>query len=358
MTYKDKDTLVYFFIEHYFQYGGSAFSIREMTYYGSEFSYPRVKKTLAQMISENKIFSYKKGSVVFYKNKTFTKPVVEFSESEFEMIKNLDNEMTFGTEIEFGCKVNPDAMLYMLEKMDLIHGISGNGVSLNRNNVDYETWFLTIDPSISVATFNNDYEIVSPIIRTREDVLDLKKMMAFLKRLEKVNLAKQDTSCGGHVHHGGIQIPMGKAITFLEASQDAMNKLVSKDRVYSENKIKWYKSRPKVEAKRGIDSYVIECYYCKPVVKEAYYKQGKIDYQHDKYINFRINNYLDNGTVEFRQHEATFFFKNILAWVIVGQCTLKAAKKEIEQLKEKRPVFDFLDFIGVGQEVQRYYGFA
>lgn len=359
MTYKD--TIVYLFLENHFQYSDISIHPEDLALTISNWSsqifvQSRIKSVLKHMEKEGLISSYRENKRIYYKNLKFKKPRVKFSSSEQKMISNLDDKMTFGAELEFGCNIDPDILRIMLSKLDL--DVEGDGVLYLKKDVrNYKEWLFTYDSSIKVPEFENGYEIISPVLN-KHSLIELKRMMLFLRRLEKHGLVKQDISCGGHIHHGGIKLHMTNTIEFMSLSQKMMNKLVSKNRVYSESRLKWYKSRPEFKTKNGATAENISCYYCRSVMKAAYYDdKNRIYYDHDKYANFNINNYKKRGSLEFRQLEATLYFKKLLAWIIIGQCVLKTARTGVEEMKYIDKLDSFFDLIGVENETREYYAY-
>lgn len=356
-----KEKVVYARLYHLFMFSDSAHTFntiyREIFYnYDIDlFSEYRIRKTLKDLENNGVIKKHAvKGREIYYKRNKIES--ISFNKKEKSIINSLDSKMTFGVEIEFASLINGLYLRDMIREM----GITNTKGDFSqwfgtKSQLDYaNNWHLTTDGSVTGSVDSEGFEIISPILNKNKDIIDLKKILWLLFRFKKLGLIEVDHTCGVHVHHGGFERSIAKMIDIMVQAQPVLNTIVKKDRAYSKSRIQWYEKRD-YENKKGQTATELECEYCMPIIKENYYIGDRIDYNHSRYYNFRINNYKTNGTIEIRQLEGTLKFNKIIAWTCLVQHIIKASKNKVSDLRQERDTRSFFEFIDLPRAVANYF---
>lgn len=225
-----------------------------------------------------------------------------------DLFDSIDPEMTFGVEFEFGSKIDTSDIYDMLQEA---------GFDLQKLNSlkQYEAWNVINDASIVVDGFIDDVEIVSPILKGRRGLAELKRMTDLLNTLKRMGLIKQNRTCGTHVHHSARKYTaISKLIYTGEMAQPIMNQFVTKHRAMTEEQIERYEDN-------------VDTVYQAPIKKDKYFDGKKLKASFEKYINLNVNGFRKVGTVEFRQLQGTTQFRKIASWIIMGQKVIKGSRK-------------------------------
>jgi len=231
------------------------------------------------------------------------------SNSHEDLFNSVDPDMTFGVEFEFGCHIDADEMTDMLEEAGFdVHNRSSHFS-------DYSKWNVINDASVIVKGYIEDIEIVSPILRGKRGLEELKKMTSFINSLKKMGIARQNRTCGTHVHHSAKKFTaISKLIYAGEMTQTIMNQFVTKHRAMSDDQIVNYENN-------------VDTVYQAPIKKEKYFEGKSLKISHEKYINLNITKFRKYGTVEFRQLQGTTQFRKIASWIIMAQKLIRGSRK-------------------------------
>lgn len=225
-----------------------------------------------------------------------------------ELFDNIDPEMTFGVEFEFGSKVDTSDMHEMLQEAGF------EMLKLNSLNC-YEAWNVTNDASVIVDDFVDDVEVISPVLKGKKGLAELYRMTVFLNQLKKIGIIRQNRTCGTHVHHSAKKFTaISKLIYAGEMAQPIMNQFVTKHRGMTEEQIINYENN-------------VDTVYQSPITKDKYFDGKKLKSSHEKYINLNISKFRKYGTVEFRQLQGTTQFRKIASWIVMAQRLIKGSRK-------------------------------
>lgn len=283
-------------------------------------------KALKELIDNNIIRKIRFGRYFFYQH---TQKRRQFRYSAWN---DIDEEKTFGVEIEFGSKIDIDFYKYILKDAGIF--VQPNTKWLVADRRKYDSWRAVTDSSIKIDDYPEDVELVSPILKGKSGLKEIYLIFDILNRMKKYKLIKQNVTCGTHVHHSAEKLSMARFIDLAEKSQPAMDCLVSWTRIIDEENL---------EEDEG---------FFAPVKKNKYYIGNKIQWIGEKYVNISIRNYKVNKTIEFRQLQGTTNFKKLYDWIVVGQRLIKNAKRN-EEIKEFKNLFSFYIFLGLIQKANK-----
>ncbi len=246
---------------------------------------------------------------------------------------HIDSKMTFGVELEFLSKLNGTEINEVLTALELDHPVRGDGntYSSHGHSISYANWNVTYDCSLtSTATFNNKMEIVSPILKGKKGLAELKKVMESLDGLATRRLVKINKSCGTHVHHGNFpgDFDVPKFINNYSNHQVNIDKLVARSRQNNRNT------------------------YCRAVTPSSHMSsRGTINYNHNRYNNVNLNHYLSRGCIELRQHQGTLLFNKVASWVVLGQSLIKKQ----ETISEDFGIVNFLESLIPSETLKSFF---
>jgi hypothetical protein len=175
-------------------------------------------------------------------------------------------------------------------------------------------WKMENDSSLRTSARNHVacIEIISPILKGRQGLADLKKMMdacvAFGCTVNK--------SCGTHTHHGaddlnGAQLKM--VYNLYQRGQAFINSMLAPSR-----------------SQNGFSTPLTQTY---DEMAERYYGARYADPSivlpracADHYRSMNFGGYVTRGAIEFRQHQGTLDFAKLSAWIMMTQAIVEAAK--------------------------------
>lgn len=212
---------------------------------------------------------------------------------------------TFGVEIEY-YGVSRESVMYQLQ-------LVGIDVSIeNYNHTTRRYWKIVTDSSI---TGNSGGELVSPVLRGREGIDELKRVCIALKCAG----AKINKSCGLHIHIGVGDLTLDnfknlyKNYINLETEIDSM---MPNSRRNNNNR------------------------YCKKIISIGYGKQDTInkinsastlgefkDLFCNRYLKLNFCSYQMYGTVEFRHHSGSIKYSTIKNWIMICARMVEFAKQ-------------------------------
>lgn len=196
----------------------------------------------------------------------------------------MDNNRTFGIEIEaFNC-----------DRAHLASVLRDNGIEARTETWNHSTrpyWKVTTDSTIRGFA---PFELVSPILKGQDGLLQVKKVCEILNSLN----VKVNKSCGLHVHHdaGDFRTNNFENLFWLyKKAETAIDSLVSRSRRNGNT-------------------------FCKTLRQKSF---GRMRY--DRYHKVNLTAYEDHGTVEFRQHNGTIDCNKITNWIQLTQLMVNDA---------------------------------
>lgn len=190
---------------------------------------------------------------------------------------------TFGVEIE--CVNAP--------QYDLVQAVLTEGVDIAFEGYNHDTrkhFKLVTDSSLCGC---NTIECVSPVLSTKKDENDLKKVCKALSAIG----ATVNSSCGLHVHIGAKDITNEWYVRIFKNYQ-ACEAVIDSFMAQSRRNSRW--CRPL----RGFN--FDGCYGRVDVANTMY---------NDRYYKVNPVSYRRHNTIEFRQHQGTTNYKKIIMWV-------------------------------------------
>lgn len=228
---------------------------------------------------------------------------------------------TFGVEIE--C-INA-------ERYALVDAVMNNGVQIAFEGYHHQTrkyFKLVTDSSVHGS---NPIECVSPIIKTKKDESDLKKVC---KALDTIG-ATVNRSCGLHVHIGASDFTGEHFVNIFknyQACEEVIDTFMAQSR--RGNNSQWCASlrTHNFEACRNAEDV-------------------RIALRHDRYHKVNAEAYASHRTIEFRQHQGTTNYKKIIMWVQFLKELVDYSKTNV--ITERPITIDDLPF--ASEEVKTFF---
>ena len=218
---------------------------------------------------------------------------------------------TFGVEIE--CVNAP--------QYDLIQAVINQGVDIAFDGYTHETkkrFKLVTDSSLSGC---NTIECVSPVLSTKKDENDLKKVCKALSAIG----ATVNSSCGLHVHIGAKDINNEWYVRIFKNYQ-MCEQVIDSFMAQSRRNSRWC---------RSIGRFNFEACFTREDVADTMCN--------DRYYKVNPVSYRRHNTIEFRQHQGTTNYKKIIMWVQFLKELVDFSK---ENVLDRRPAnVDELSFI-------------
>lgn len=224
------------------------------------------------------------------------RPNVRTTVLDGEGFETAVDQRQFGVEIE--CFTDIHAFIAAAARK----GVSVKYLGYYTHQTE-DTWKLVSDSSVRMratdATRNlSSIEVVSPILRGSNGLAQLK---AICEALAEVG-TRINRTCGLHVHHDATEMTIGnvkKLVRNFSNIQPALNKLVA--------------------ASRRENNRYCGAFYSSDLSNiEAFETLQQLS-GINRYKNLNVAAYHRHHTVEFRQHQGTFEFDKIAAWVQLGQ---------------------------------------
>lgn len=254
-----------------------------------------------------------------------------------EQIKDLfDNERTFGVEIEFlyPSRIRIESIIEAMKSKGL------NVCSGSRNDKFKNSWKFTNDGSVTAGNepnYNGGYEIVSPVLKGKEGLEQLKTVSIILSHFK----CRVNSSCGCHIHFGVTNETVN--------STNVQHFFRNLTAIYSNYQNDINKILPH---SRRNNSYC----YALPQSEYSRLKNLQKNFEMDD-LNFlyldrrrvvNLDAWQKHGTVEFRQHSGTFNYNKIKFWVTI----LMQMMKKAEYMMTKRVNVFSYDFKGFEKEFE------
>lgn len=198
----------------------------------------------------------------------------------------MDNCRNFGIEIE--CFSTCATIVEMV-----VQALQERGVDCTFEGYSHEVvdrWKIVTDSSIKGSYA---IEVVSPILRGRKGLQQLRRVLAVLRGLG----CQVNYSCGIHVHHEvkDFNLEALKSVfAYYKAHELIIDSIVARSR-------------------RGNNSY------CKSLLFSS------DEFPKSRYSKLNYQSFAKYGTIEFRQHQGSLSFSKVLNWIEFTQAiALKA----------------------------------
>lgn len=250
-------------------------------------------------------------------------------------IQKFNEERTFGVEIEF--QGNREEVARLMNAKGVRAYVEG----YNHSTKSY--WKLIPDSSCG-------YELVSPPLKGREGLEQLKKACEALKEAG----ASVDRRCGLHVHHDindydakqianifAIYIKLEKTIdTFVPNSRRANNNRYCRSLFQYTTPQTILDKLKAVKTIRDIENI-----------------------WSTRYLKVNFQSYVKYGTIEFRQHSGTTEFDKMYNWILLTQQIVNMAatpvqktyKAENDNLQSMRNILRLIPAKGATEEVAEMF---
>lgn len=214
-------------------------------------------------------------------------------------MKKFNESRTYGIEIEFlGGHSTRQAVCDLINEK----GVPCRYEDYNHNTTRY--WKIITDASCGS-------ELVSPILKGREGLEQLKKVTEALEELD----IKVDRKCGLHIHHDvndfGIK-EMKNLFTSYVKFEKLFDSMLPKSRRGNNNQY------CQTMRKYGTEGTLEQLRNAKTItdLQQIFYT---------RYVKLNIQSYVRYGTVEFRQHSGTIEFEKIYNWILLTQRLVETA---------------------------------
>jgi len=245
----------------------------------------------------------------------------------------INNERTYGIEIEFICK----------NVQGLTRRIRNKGIDVRCENYNHETrtwWKIVTDSSVkpNMAQRNRGVrtarEIVSPILKGAEGLRQLKIVCEALQESDGAEGLRQlksvcedlqesdcevNRTCGLHIHHGtqdfGIQNfrDLAKIYARFENTLDSLmpNSRRGNNNQYCQSNSSYFGDIYDLErANRAIEG-------CNSVREIVNFFRGS------RFLKLNFRSFVTHSTIEFRHHSGTLEFTKIANWVCLTQAMVE-----------------------------------
>lgn len=229
-------------------------------------------------------------------------------------MNRLDNERTYGVEVEFissewgqrelAEKINSRSSDMPMPRLYIA----------SYSNNDSSKWRLKTDASVS-SRRGRGLELVSPILRGDNDMLILKNFMTMLTELH----CDVNRTCGLHVHVGardwGVKEFKNLAKRYVKF-ETAIDSLMPKSRRLSNNNYCRSNASLRSSNLKQVFEGINRCRTAQQVKNEI---------QNGRYYKLNLESFWKHGTVEFRHHSGTICPDKIQNWVMVCMAMTKLA---------------------------------
>ena len=234
---------------------------------------------------------------------------------------NLDNQRTYGVEVEFIsnewsrqeliAKINDHALSYNSDtlRMPTIHRASWSDTTTSQ-------WRIKTDSSVN-SRRGFGLELVSPILNGNQDMIILK---IFLKILNELHCDVNRT-CGLHVHVGvrdwGVKQFKNLAKRYVKF-ETAIDTVMPNSRKKNNNQYCLSNSR-RYGSSVTLAEIFASIQRCRSAQQLKNYIQG------GRYYKLNMESFWKHGTIEFRHHSGTICPDKIENWVYVCMGMTKLA---------------------------------
>lgn len=212
----------------------------------------------------------------------------------------FNNERTYGIEIEF---LDGTTSREIIANELRMAGINAFSVGYNHNTAGY--WKMITDSSCG-------NELVSPVLKGKEGLEEIKKVCEVLNRLG----CKINKKCGLHVHHyaGDLNVKNFKNLYVAYAKYEGLI-----DRLQPESRRTNNEYCRSLLSGGGYDNLVNRLNECKTIdqIRGIYYT---------RYMKLNIESYIKYGTIEFRQCAGTTDANKIINWIMFTQLMVERSK--------------------------------
>jgi len=223
----------------------------------------------------------------------------------------MNANRTFGVEMELCSKLNQYEMAAQLNQAFAEAGISHTAVSSqythNTDGTNRTRWVCKPDASIGEygmpTGFPYGVEVVSPVLKGWEGMNALKVVC---KHITNNHLAKINTSCGLHVHHGVTAAETVPAIKAWKKVEETIYEAMPHSR--KDNRF-CRKLRLQVD---DLNTY-------------SELRSRWLTVEHSRYRGFNLESYWMRGTIEFRCAAGTHEYTKVRNWVFVTQMIIDRA---------------------------------
>ena len=225
---------------------------------------------------------------------------------------NMLSKRKFGIEIEM-TGVTREQVLIALNKFGI------NAKSMGYEHTTRQFWKIVSDSSVTGATIDMGFELVSPILEGKKGLDEIEKVSAALVEIG----AEVDHTCGFHVHVDARDLDAIDLVWLVEqysqheCSIDNIMPKCRKKNTYCDSIARNYKyllehfsaKTSFVEAKEILEKKIqenrINASTILSFVGSSWYRRTKLN----------LAPLARQGTVEFRQHEGTVLASKIIPWV-------------------------------------------
>lgn len=254
-------------------------------------------------------------------------------------------EVEFKRELSFGIEIEISDLA--VTKHQLVEKFAEAGIqsrvptSYYSEHSNYDMWKIEYDGSL---TGNNPMEIVSPVLKGKEGLEELQKVLEVMNQ----NGANVNTDCGIHVHHwaGDLDLEQVKKVYRVYAKHER-----AIDEIFPPSRFNGYYTKLINGTWQQWSKYfespltVIEAVESMKNMNEFKNRIGakkQVDrnrtYPDERYYKVNAVALVRQGTLEFRQHSGSTDWIKILNWVIITHKIIETAqlKKRIVKKRESR----------------------
>ena len=238
---------------------------------------------------------------------------------EIQMTTNINipslSGKTFGIEVEFLSNLYQDDFVEALNDRVGIHGITIYDAYYSDTNAT--RWRIKTDGSLSgTREHRHGLELVSPIMRTEDDVKDFYHIM---RAMDEIGVSVNRT-CGLHVHIGMDEVTTDQIHIIMErysAFESQIDQMMPRSR--RDNNASYA---------RSINSRDIRN------IKRAKTKRA-IANSMERYKKCNTESLTKHNTLEFRHHSGTTNYEKIINWVHIVMMHVETSISLTNQLRPR-----------------------
>lgn len=218
----------------------------------------------------------------------------------------MDEERTYGIEIEAACKVDQSELAYILNMAfeenpeTRVYHAYAEGYEHTTDGQNRHKWYVKYDSSILIdSNYQYRCEVVTPVLQGREGLKIVKIVCNVLKDYCKINIG-----CGLHVHHG------------IKADEtDGLRNLINQWLTFEKD---FFSVLPNSRQRNNM-AKALTRYVTGPMPHNMSVRRWWRTYLNDRYYAINMESYWLRGTVEFRLHSGTVEYRKIKNWLVATQ---------------------------------------
>jgi len=213
----------------------------------------------------------------------------------------MNANRTFGVEMEFACKISHNEVVDLLrERLAAIgHSVHRTGYMHHTDRTNRTRWVVKEDSSIRTEPgFPYQVEVVSPVLKGEDGI---QALFEVCDTITSARVARINTSCGLHVHHGVAQDEVVPVLKAWHATEDT-----------------WYGALPESRQHNRFAKR-LKVFPLDPNIQFTQIRDWKYRHGISRYYGLNLESYWLRGTIEIRCAAGSHEFYKVSNWIAVTQ---------------------------------------